>query len=279
MSTLVFAVAEEVSDVSVGLADRPLSELAEIANHRHTATVESARATLNHAIAAGEAILAAHEQVGRGKGTGWTDWVAENLSCTLDMSRRYERLAFYRDEVEQALENGFLAPGRNGGLVMASVRYLAGLPAVGGAANGVRYPQSTIDEARFLVEAGMTNPEAADELGVSAETVRGWTRDIESLTVKGPMSADQRQKRELAKRAARRARLARKALRRQEREQAVKRHGGNVSEAYSMIRRLSQVLDRAVEDQTDTEFRSALTRAMAKCNSLEDEIVRAVGLA
>lgn len=66
-----------------------LAGLAEIANAEHERVGRSVRQALGSAITAGDALLAARDQVG----SGWTAWVKENINYGLSTASRYMRLA------------------------------------------------------------------------------------------------------------------------------------------------------------------------------------------
>ena len=71
---------------------------------------------------------------------------------------------------------------------------------------------------------------------------------------------------------------ARRALRQKEREADVRTRGGNVAEAYSLIRKALQELERAVELESDRDAKRHMQSGMARLHSAEDEIVKAVRL-
>lgn len=83
---------------------------------------------------------------------------------------------------------------------------------------------------------------------------------------------------DVLERAKDRARRARKALRRQERDRAMRHVGGTVGECYSMIRRTAEAVGNATADD-NSDVREALASALVDLYRAEDKIVRAVGVA
>lgn len=86
------------------------------------------------------------------------------------------------------------------------------------------------------------------------------------------------QKRESARRSQARQRRMRQALREKERAAAAKRHGGNISEAFSLLRKCSQVLDPAEHDFSTREAKAHVRSAYEYLRKAEDEIALALGV-
>lgn len=250
------------------LVDQPtLSDLATEANTEHEKVLAHAQRAVAHAVRCGEALLAAR-QIVRGSGGKWELWVAENLTVRESTVRAYMRLAAYKEVVFGRAE----APDN----VRAALGYLRGLPSIDGAV--YRHPPELRVEARDLVQAGASKREAAQILGVDPKTIRDWTADLPGAgktgrrTVEGKALYQQRAQK-LA-----RARKARAALRREERDRAMRKLGGSAADAYAKLRRTAQALDRALADAADRSVRNGLETALAKVHQAEDEIVRALGV-
>jgi hypothetical protein len=219
-----------------------LNELAARANDAHQRVGDAIIQTLEAVIAAGDALLLAREQVGRG---GWEEWVDENLDFGAHTARGYMRVAYHREHLAPIL-NGErqLPPAKNGrrGAVASALLYLRGLPTIEGA-RSTPYPQDMKDEARRLVENGATQFEAAEILGVSRAVLRKWP-GVGTGRV-GMPAGTTRAKLAERRRRANRDRAARKALREKERDRRARKIEGPGAEAYSLLRRAGQQLTAA----------------------------------
>lgn len=80
------------------------------------------------------------------------------------------------------------------------------------------------------------------------------------------------------KRAQTRKRAANAALREKERAKAAKRHGGNIAEAFSLLRKCAQVLDPAEHDFSTREAKEHVRHAYAYLTKAEYEIAQALGV-
>lgn len=190
-----------------------LDDLAETARREHRLAVQASVSMVEHAIRAGDALIAAKERVPKGQ---WGAWLEENFRASRETANGYARVALYQDRVRADLQNPTLRD---------ALRYVRGL------------------------------------------TRSDWV----------PYATRQRLERTAKRRAARR-REATQALRRRERDAAMRRVGGSAADAYSMIRRTAQALDRASRDASTPEIRAALSGALTKLHAAEDEIVRALGV-
>lgn len=72
---------------------------------------------------------------------------------------------------------------------------------------------------------------------------------------------------------------AKRALRNEQRAKAAERHGGNIHEAYSLLRKCAQVLDPAEHDFTTKEAKAHVRSAYSALRRAEDEIAQALGVA
>jgi hypothetical protein len=222
-----------------------LDTLAETANREHELVLEAGTAMVAHAIKAGEALLKAKELVGHG---GWEHWLVENIADkSLTTPRLYMRLARHRDQV--------LAAGP------ASLNVAQKL-LIGGADS--RVDQDRKDDARRLRKQGRTYQQIADELGCTRDSAYRWCN---------PKAEERARRRHQMQSMA-----GRRALNRQKRERAVRKAGGALAEAYSLIRKTLEALEQAETETQKREQRAHISSAMHRLYNAEDEIVKAVGL-
>ena len=234
---------------AVDLAGLSLEQLAQAANDQHQAVAGAASQLLKHAIWAGQALIEAKARVPLGE---WEGWAAENIQFSPSAMAVYMRLATYRDEV--------LAGGYAG--INAAMTALRGKPR---ADNGkvMRKPDWMRDEVQRLHEAGLTNKAISELVDVSEITIGRWLNP--DVRARAAASAKKRNER---------LRLARIALQQKERDRVVKQHGGAVAEAYALIRRAAQQLDRAQDEEINREIAGQIRSALGKVHAAEDEIVR-----
>jgi DNA-binding CsgD family transcriptional regulator len=245
-----------VPDRSVTPRDKRLADLAETINREHELVAQAVADAVVHAIAAGEALLAAKALVPYGQ---WEAWWKTNTNHTAWTSRLYVRLAENKDEV---LRSGATS-------VAAARKHLVGTAAVTLAgAVGHRERQA---EAERLRNDGKTYQEIGGVLGVSTATVR--------MMLNSEYAENHRRRnRESAKR----RRAALKALEERERQQhlmkTVRKAGGAMAEMYSMAERMQDVLAQAHRETENREARAALAAAGEHYRKMRDEIVRALGI-
>lgn len=244
---------EVPESVAHDLTSLSLDELAGRANAEHEKVGQSLTDALIHALAAGEVLLVAREQVGP---RGWVKWCAENVEIADSTIGTYMRIAFYRDEL-----------GGAAGVVEAR-EALVGFPAVNAQGNG-GHDEVVRQKARDLVGEGMTINAVSDLFGVAHTTVHSWVDP-----------AWGKRQRKLTDAATRRARLARKALAekqaRDERDALAKSSGGASSKAYALVRKALLELDRAHGEAKTPGEREALRSAVALTHKAEDQLVRAM---
>lgn len=224
-----------------------LSELAGIVNAEHGATYEAAKMTVQHAIAAGDALLEARLLVPRGN---WMRWCDDNLDLSFSAVNRYTRLAQFKDQI--------LVAGGPTSLRQAA-HWLSTLQ-VGYQSTYHVYDDRDVDEVKQLRDQGMTYRAIAEKTEINKSTVHAMINPSET----------KRQKH------LKRMRRARAALRVQERDDAVKKIGGSAATAYAALRRVSIVIDRAIVDSDDNMFCEAMRSAQTATHKAEDEIVRAL---
>lgn len=240
-----------------------LPALAAVANEEHRAVENAVSVVMAgvtegvaHAIRAGEALLAARALVPDGQ---WEAWVSENIDYAVDTVKKYSRLAAYRSEVEQ-----WMAEGGQGGILDAW-RALRGLPAVA-SSPGEREAWQR-QEAIDRHGEGESIEAIAKSLGTSWGVVKTWV---------DPAYRAERQKAKTEQR--RRRKAAAKALAQQERDQEIKKIGGNVADAYASVRKATASLDRAMREAVDADEREMVRLALSSAYKCEDQIVQSLRL-
>ena len=219
------------------------SELADIFNREHGLALQAVRATVLHAIQAGEALLAAKDQTRPGQ---WTRWLKDVFTASPETANVYMLLAHQKAEILANPEIQSVSQAR---------RYLREIGKVreehGSQGRGVYVSEAIRDEARALKSEGRTLGEIAAELGFAVSTVHGWVN---------PESIAQRRTRQRRTKARRRA--AQRALKLHEQDRAVRKAGGPVAEAYSLTRKAGQQLQRAFDATDDVAIKNAISRAL-----------------
>lgn len=231
-----------------------LQELATTANREHEAAEGAAESWLDHAVRAGQALLAAQERVPGGE---WGSWLEANFAASRWQASRYARAALYEAALQQA--------GVSTGAQVQAV--LAGLPPVRESGWYVKREDAR-ELAISLRAAGMMHREIAKAVGVHVRTVQDWVT---------PGAAERRAEATARRQRARRTDAARKRQALLDRE--VRKRGGDAAEAYSLLRRAAQRLDRAIVALDPGEQRGELNKAYRKVTSAEGDVVRALGIA
>jgi predicted transcriptional regulator len=238
----------------VDLTGMSLDGLAEFARSEHRRALGAITVAVEHAIRAGEALIAIKAEVPSGE---WKAWLAENFPSTHSTAVTYMRLAIHQDQVRASEER----------TITGAHKMLVGVPGISRAAWNAR-PAEQKAEAKALRDEGMTQRQIADLFGVNVSTVKDW------------LDPTWKRKRMAAKTAARRRQdAARKALaekeRRQERDRLAKAAVGTAETAYSSARRLASDLDKALADAAPAQ-RETLREALALAHKTEDAIVAAL---
>lgn len=246
------------------LATLSLDELGDIASSHARAAFGQ---FLHHALAAGDALLAAKARVPFGE---WTQWVEENFEPPrTDVGRlpsdsaskhwaacEFMRLADYRDEV--------IASGARS--VNAAVAVIRGLPM-----RRSQHLREMDPVIRDMKERGFSQREIATRLGIGRSTVQKCLN---------PGFAERQRERQRER--DRRRRAEREALERQERDRAIKaavrKAGSALAEAYAMAERMQDVLGQAHREVSDAAARASLSRAGEHHRKARDEIVAALGI-
>lgn len=219
-----------------------LDQLAETVRREHQLAEQSAVAMVEHAIRAGDALRAAKEQVGHG---GWERWLmAEFPDKHPKTLRLYMRLSNHQDRVREDQP----------ATIAGAQRLLLG--------EASRPNDAEMrDEARALAKQGMSRWAISQKLGVSHHAVGSWL---------DPRLAEKRRQRRRQE-----SRAARRALHEKQRASEVRRAGGSIAEAYALLRKALQALERAAEENQDREVKASISLAMARLHSGEDHIVKA----
>lgn len=197
---------------------------------------------LGHAFVIGELLLEARDLVPRG---GWLQWVENESPFALTTSQEFMRLARHRGEIEAGACVG----------VREALDFISG--------RGRRdAPDARREVARALRDEGLSHRQIAERLGVSQTTVH-----VDLLP---------RKKRQAESRAKwRRRALERKALRREENRKLAARGGGDVAEAYALLRQALEALDKSLAGKAREE-RVFLLQAISYLHAGEDEIGKAL---
>lgn len=245
------AVIESVEELEAApdLSGMSLAGLAEIANREHGLALAAGMSMLDHAIIAGEALLAAKVSVPWGE---WEAWVAREFSGSVSSATNYMRYATYKAVLgELGVTSQVVAKQKLKELALVR------------SADHFGMPKSLRREACALVKAGRQQKEVAELYGVSQSTLWAW------------INPQAKRERNIGYR--RRRKLALAALRKQEQADAARKVGGNIGEAYSMARKLAEEIDRAIACEGNPEARKALTSAYGSLRRVEDEINKAIG--
>lgn len=224
---------------------RSLADWAEIANREHAAALDAASSAVGHAIRAGVALNEAREQIRHGE---WARWLAENCPAyPYQTAVIYMRVARYATVTHDAVT------------LREAIALTRGLGRV------ISHPPALMEEAKRLKGEGISSPEIARRLDVDVKTVRRWV---------DPNARKRQKAAQLAR--SQRWHASQQALRQRERDAAIKKIGGSAAEAYSLLRRCLQTVDRALHDADERDAKIALGSAIASLHRAEDEIARAL---
>jgi hypothetical protein len=244
-----------------------LNELAAEANREHAAVEDALVGVIMHAIAAGKALLQARRRVALGN---WHEWLADNFAGSRELASRYMRLAHYEDIVlarpwaDEQPKVGNQWTHDRGAETTRAWEYLRGLPPVS-EGRAKRYDEATHEEARRLHTNGVSYREIGRMLGVNHHTIARWCDADYARRRK--QEQNRRKKRERAEAARRKA---------EARDRAIARIKGPGPEAYALLRKAAQLLDRAASESSKPEERAAFLCALDALPKAEDEVVRAL---
>lgn len=245
------------------LAKMTLDQLAFAANAEHQEGRRKAGEALEHMIQTGQFLLEARsrfmrEVIDSGKGGRiqrgeWKQWLETNFEGSVKSGAACQRLAFYQQEI------------RSAGIqqVRPAMSALAGLPPVG-EEDFAKYGDEMRQKARRLYANGrLSQREVGRILGVTHQTVSRWVN---------PHNEAQYRKRQ-------QERLEQKlAETRKRRLRTIAKRKDPVSDAYSMIRKLTQLVDQGRAEVHDQEGKEALRRAESLLHQADAAIVKALGL-
>lgn len=232
------------------VAAATLDDLIAAIRREHAMAMASLTTALEHGIRAGEALLAARELIPRRE---WRAWITDTFGMNYFTAARYIRFATYKDTLRAADVDR----------IDAARTLLVGLPNTD---TGARRPQERIDEATRLRGEGLTYTEIGELMGgLSLQSVARLCNYDEY-----------RERARLNKnRKAAERREAKEALRRQERDATVRRAGGSVADAYSLIRRALQTLEQAHKIEQNLDAKKFINTATHRLYDAEDLIVKA----
>jgi hypothetical protein len=223
-----------------------LSEFASTANREHEEVLAAGITMVEHAIAAGEALLAA-----------WGRWLERHFHASDWTAKVYIKLAKHQVAVRANLDHPTMTE---------AIGYLRGLPET---SDKNRISPSLKAEAVRLRRGGENESAIARQLGISRTAVRYNTDPNFRMR-----HINAQRKRNAQSRA---------ALDRANRESTIKTRvrtlGGAYAELYSMTERMQDVLGQAHREATDSETREALSKAGQHYRKMRDEIVRGLGVA
>lgn len=238
----------------LSISECTLDDLARIVTEQNRLTIKSLGMAIHHALEVGAALLEARSRVPEGQ---WGEWCQDNLPISQDQVGLYIRLAHYRDKV---LEH-------HPSTLQEARALLRGLPPTFGFSGATPKPAEVVDAVYLLRDEGLTQRQIASELGLSKSAVDRY------------LKPEKRRKHEASMKNRRhRDRQAREALKRQERDRAMKNAGGTPSHAYAHLRKCASALQRAIEEAIDHEVESNLRQALDDIYRAEDRIVRALGI-
>lgn len=219
-----------------------LPELAEVANREHGLAIQAGTSMIQHAINAGEALLAAKEQVPYG---AWQDWLADNFAHST--GQQYMRLARHKQLVIEGQAT----------TIKGALRLLHG-------GQDSRADPLLLAEVQRMRSQGLSYGAITEALDLPKTTVARWCNP-------------KAERRRLA-RAHQRTIAGRRALNRQKRDRAATKAGGAVAEAYSLVRKALQACEQASKETDNREVRKALSDATNRLYNAEDALIRAVGI-
>lgn len=217
--------------------DKPtLDELAATINREHDLVIHRGESMVRHAILAGDALLKARSEVHYG---AWHAWVETNTNLSISCAAKYARLATYKGIVG------------NAPTINAARRMLNDRPAIVRAGSP---PRAWLTEAKELHAKGATLKQIAEIVGVTVPSVHMAVNPEKAQTYTEKRTTLRRQRS-----------AERKAFKRQERDSAMKKAGGDAWDAYVLVRKLAPLLDQL-----------NLGPSYAKCVAIEDELVQLV---
>lgn len=247
----------------LAVGTRTLDELAQAVNDSHKRVLGGLATALREAINSGEALLEAQRQLEVGS---FGSWLGENCVVTLAVAMGYMRLAEFSHLLPEEFTNPQIVRQPNGKYSSTATveKATAYLHAIGAKrATGNMRRKADYREVRRLREEGMSKQAIGELLGISKSTV-----DI------ALMSAERRK--EFRAQVKRRTREKARAVKAQKRLNAAKNVGGDLAEAYSLIRRCLQHVQAAYSSVPPSKARRTLQGALTHLYESEDAIGRSI---
>lgn len=222
-----------------------LENLAQTVQREHDAGSEAAATAVDHFIAAGEALNEAKKLLNRGE---WTPWMLENFpDISITTLNTYMRVARFKHEIIEAAPPDLKSAGRIARDSRIQIR---------------RVSWDKVDR------------QAIKDLHQNGRTIRQICEILEVPYNQVHTTVHPEQEKVRRAKASSRTKAGRRALARQERDAEVKKHGGDLSLAYSHVRKALQLLE-GVELKSSLAKRS-ISDAMHKLYFAEDKIGQAV---
>lgn len=175
----------------------------------------------------------------------WTTWVDENLTISVEMARRYARIATHKDLIRERCAS-----------VNEALRLIRGEPAYSNKRPEVISPTLAIE----MRTDGFSAIEISEIVGCSRAAVYNA---LNPAYLERKRAAD-------ARRAA-----EKRALRRQSQDRAAKTAG--VSEQWAALHRLGEQMDAVSRDGVSPEIREAFTSALKDIYRARDKISAVLG--
>jgi transposase len=218
--------------------------LLQVFQREHEAAVEAGTTAIEHMIRAGEALNQIKKEIPRGE---WAQWLSENVDLSPCVPRLYMRFARYQSILREQQPTNARAARR-----LLTNHFLPRVTHV---------DEEVIAEMHRLRAEGKSIPKIADHLGYTKSTVYRW------------LNPDHERRR--LERAKQMTVAGRRAVKRKEREAAVKRKGGQGAAAYAYVRKALDALQHALEAEGDIEAKREINNAMSRLYEAEDAIVKA----
>lgn len=250
-------------DEVIARDERTLDELSEAINAGHQKVEQNLQDALVHALRTGDDLRQAHSLVPWGE---WHRWLTQNITIPVSTAQNYMRLAEFKHLLPEALNNYQRTVNRNGTVQVYSPigKALTYLKTIGATSSRKQTPIRTDhDEIRRLHASGATQSEISTLLQVSRPTVRYATMS----------RSDQRAYRAKKQRLANERHMA---LVEKKRRDSAKKVGGDIAEAYSLLRRCLAVAQSARDAMQTSQARRSVDSSITSLHEAEDRLGRAI---
>lgn len=235
-----------------------LDELAAAANREFRIASEKANEVVKHMRITGEYLYEVKQRLPRKE--AFDRWIVNHWDSSLTTALLCIRVAYYWDQVVEAKAS-------NPSQARIALR---GLPPVRGTYQSHRARRYTAEDqelARSMREDGYTYTEIAAAIGCTTTTALMWVDDGFR-----DRQREKNKRRSIQFRDRQREKIKERRLR------TIAKRKDPVSDAYSMIRKLTQIVDQGKAEVTDREGREALRRAEDLLHQADAAIVKALGL-